>query len=505
MPVFLAKLARSRSLTTLIVLGFAAAVLPLAATLLLAVRAVDELADNSQIVAHKVEQLARSGEFLRERLVDLERKAKRHLILDDVDSRLAFEDAHRSFLGALQGLSVLAEEPAFRELAGQVEAAANAVYAHLAREPASPGGRVKPGRQSSKLALAEAAERRMGEAEALFGELSGKARELARAASAASAEAVQTLESRSESVQKRILAGSSAVLPISAVLISLLAFLVIRSLRQLDLAIRRLGAGDLLRPIRVSGPRDLQYLGERLDWLRGRLLALEEGKQQFIRHVSHELKTPLATIHEGTGLLADEVVGVLNTEQSDIARILVNNTHKLETLIGSLINYSQANAHPAASRRERFDAATLVSAVIEDNQIRLRAKSISVEQVIRPVQAYGYPEQFRTIVDNLLSNAIKYSPEGGEIRIELRREGHHLEFEIEDDGPGIEKEERKEVFEPFFRGKAGREGGAGGSGLGLAIVGECVAAHHGKVEALDPRPGRRGARFLVQIPCRQGD
>ena len=201
----------------------------------------------------------------------------------------------------------------------------------------------------------------------------------------------------------------------------------------MDQAIRRLGAGDFLWPIRVTGPKDLQYLGERLDWLRGRLLALEQGKQQFIRHVSHELKTPLATIHEGSGLLADEVVGTLNREQADIVRILVNNTRKLEGLIESLIHYSQANAHPSTLRREYFDAAAVISAVIEDSQIRLRAKSISLRPAMRPVRMYGNPEQFRTIVDNLLSNSIKYSPEGGEIRIGLWISGDHHDDHTDDD------------------------------------------------------------------------
>lgn len=513
MPFSLPKVLRSRSLTTLILIGFAVAVLPLAATLLSAVDSVDQLADSSQKVANRVAQLARINEFLRERLVDLERQAKRHLVLEDAESRTAFEEAYRNLIAVLDSLPTPVEGPDLRGLTASVTAAAGAVYDRLAREQEPPVPLLQPGHRASKMAPAEVAAKRMEiaakrikeEADPLFDELSGKARQLARAVSTASAAEVRALESQSEAVQQRILTRSSRVLPISVVLILLLAFLIIRSIRQLDLAIRRLGGGDLLRPIRVVGPKDLEYLGQRLDWLRGRLLALEEAKQQFMRHVSHELKTPLATIHEGTGLLAEEVVGVLNTEQQDIARILVANTHKLETLISSLINYSQANAHPSALRRERFEASALTRAVIEDNQILLRAKSISLKPTLRPLQVYGNPEQFRTIVDNLLSNAIKYSPEGGEIRIDLRKGGGHLELEIEDEGPGVDKEERTEIFEPFFRGKAGREGTAGGSGLGLAIVSECVVAHHGIVEALDPRAGRTGARIRVQIPCRQDD
>jgi len=117
---------------------------------------------------------------------------------------------------------------------------------------------------------------------------------------------------------------------------------------------------------------------------------------------------------------------------------------------------------------------------------------------MRLVQLKGYRDQLRTIVDNLLSNAVKYSPPEGEIRINLHEIGGHLELEVEDDGPGIDPPERSQVFEPFFQGRAARTYGVSGTGLGLAIVGECVASHHGKVEALEPHTG--GARIRVQIP-----
>jgi two-component system sensor histidine kinase GlrK len=214
------------------------------------------------------------------------------------------------------------------------------------------------------------------------------------------------------------------------------------------------------------------------------------------------LKTPLANIHEGAALLADEVVGELDPEQREIVHILSTNSRKLEALIAELIKYSQANARPSAHVREKVEVARLVDETIEDNQLRLRSKSVAVAPTLRPVRVLGNPEQLRTIVDNLLSNAIKYSPAGGEIRIGLRHSAGHMELEFEDDGPGIPPEEREHVFEPFFQGRAAEEEGVGGTGLGLAIVSECVAGHHGKVEALPPRPDKRGARIRVLIPTR---
>lgn len=504
MSVF-ARLLRPFSLSVIILFGFALSVLPLVVTLVSAVQAVDALAESSQIATYRVAQLTRKNEMMRERLVDFERKAKRNLVLDDADSRAALDDAYGNFIEIVEGATDLARQAGLGGQFGAVQAGAEDVYRRLSAKRARANSREHAEARPAKSPSPSADRPHLDKADELFGELAGKVRELARAVSAASEAEVRALETRSEEVQQHLLQRASVWLPVSLLLVSLLTFLTLRSVRQIDLAIRRLGAGDLVRPVRVTGPKDLEYLGERLDWLRNRLRGLEEAKQMFIRHISHELKTPLANIHEGTELLADQVVGELNTEQRDIAQILVSNIQRLDTLIAGLINYSQVNARPSASQRERVNAATLVESIVEDSQLRLRAKSVSVKRMLRPVRVDANAEQLRTIIDNLLSNAIKYSPSGGEIRIGLRQAGGHMELEIEDDGPGIEPEERRQIFEPFFQGRAAKEGGVGGTGLGLAIVGECVNAHHGKVEALEPRPDKTGARIRVQIPCRLDD
>jgi two-component system sensor histidine kinase GlrK len=181
---------------------------------------------------------------------------------------------------------------------------------------------------------------------------------------------------------------------------------------------------------------------------------------------------------------------------------MVSNTQKLDALIAELINYSQVNAQIGERRLESVNMRDLVLSLIEDYQIRLRAKSLVVQDSIGPVEMLGNPEQLRTIVDNLLSNAVKYSPVGGEVRIVLRKVGGHMELEIEDNGPGIDRDERLHVFEPFFQGRAARAAGVKGTGFGLAIVSECVASHHGKVEVMEPRRGKAGARISVKIPLK---
>ena len=90
------------------------------------------------------------------------------------------------------------------------------------------------------------------------------------------------------------------------------AVLIARPIRQLDQAIRQMGTADFTHAIEVNGPQDLRYLGQRLEWLRSRLHELEEQQNRFLRHVSHELKTPLTAVREGAELLRDNVGGKLS-------------------------------------------------------------------------------------------------------------------------------------------------------------------------------------------------
>ena len=99
---------------------------------------------------------------------------------------------------------------------------------------------------------------------------------------------------------------------IALVLAILFAVLIARPIRQLDLAIRQMGTADFTHAIEVNGPQDMRYLGQRLEWLRTRLHELEEQQTRFLRHVSHELKTPLTAVREGAELLRDRVGGELS-------------------------------------------------------------------------------------------------------------------------------------------------------------------------------------------------
>ncbi len=154
----------------------------------------------------------------------------------------------------------------------------------------------------------------------------------------------ESLNARAGRAQQVLVALLAAALPLAAVLALAFAWLTARPVRELDAAIHRLGTPDLGAPVRVQGPRDIEALGERLEWLRRRLAELEEQKSKFLAHVSHELKTPLAAMREGAELLADGSAGALNDGQRDITAILRANSLRLQKLVAD-------PARSCASRR----------------------------------------------------------------------------------------------------------------------------------------------------------
>ena len=158
------------------------------------------------------------------------------------------------------------------------------------------------------------------------------------------------------------------------------------------------------------------------------------------------------------------------------------------------------SAHRARQKFTLVDMQRLVSELLEDYRLQLRGRSITVVEALEPLEIVGDQEQLRIVVDNLLSNAVKYSPEDGEISLSLRKIDGHMELEIEDEGPGIDPDEREKVFEPLYQGRSSRALGVKGTGFGLAIVAECVASHYGKVEVLESHEDHAGARIRIIIP-----
>ena len=328
--------------------------------------------------------------------------------------------------------------------------------------------------------------------------MSGIATTLATRSNAVIDAALAELTASSAAARNRLLWLAGLLVPLIIAAVLILTWLVARPLGQIDRAISDLGRGDFSRGIAVSGTTDLEKLGKQLEWLRQRLLELAEERSRFLRHMSHELKTPLANIREGTDLLMEGAVGKLDTAQHEIAAILRDNGIRLQRLIENLLSFSAWQSQTASLDVSEFSARALIKQVLENQQLTLLSQRVRLEVRVDEVSLVADRAKLRLIIDNLLSNAIKYSPRGGNIHVLAKAENNDFVLDIADSGNGIPAAERERVFEAFYTGKAPAAGSLRGTGIGLSVVMEFVNAHRGTVQIIDGE--YKGAHFRVRMP-----
>jgi two-component system sensor histidine kinase GlrK len=275
--------------------------------------------------------------------------------------------------------------------------------------------------------------------------------------------------------------------------------LVSRPIRQIDAAINQLGQSGFSKPIVVKGPTDLEKLGRQLEWLRLRLLELAQEKNRFLRHMSHELKTPLANIREGTELLLDGTVGDLEPAQAEVTTILKMNGLKLQQLIENLLSFSAWQTKNEVLTMSEFPVRAMIISVAKAQRLALQAAQIKLKISVEDVLVTADRDKILTVVDNLLSNAIKFTPKDGAITIRLSSTADSFVLELADTGPGIPEDDRPRIFEAFFQGRQQHGGPIAGTGIGLSVVLECIQAHDGSVKLVDSDEFS-GAHFRICIP-----
>ena len=470
-----------RSFLGLLLVGFLIVALPLIAGLVSNAYSIERLSEQSQKAVYNATVATQNARQLASLSLAMERSGRFYAVSGDRDLIETYKQSRENFLklsGEFMALPLTAE---MRSAADAIRLRESEIFSALSGRSPAPE-------------LAKQLERD-------FSELSQRTQSLNTLASELIDQEVAALRASAIKSRNQVFWQLLAMIPSALLMIAGFTYLLARPIRDLDAAIHRLGEGKLSKRIHVSGPRDIEMLGEQLDWLRQRLISLEDQKTRFFQHVSHELKTPLTALREGSDLLGDEVVGKLNDEQLEIARILKQNSLALEKLIQDLLTYSQTQSAERLDKKTAFETKPLqlkdlIDEVVDRQKIAIVAKSLTVRRECEKTFCQGDPDKLRVVIDNLLSNAIKYSPVGGTVILRLGKHKDSAVIEVIDNGPGIPQEDRDRIFDPFYRGKAATTSGTKGNGLGLAIVRDYVEMHHGSVKAL----AAAGAHFRVILP-----
>ncbi len=306
------------------------------------------------------------------------------------------------------------------------------------------------------------------------------------------------LRRMTEGAQRTMIWQSAAFVILSLLLAALLSWLLSRPVRQLSSSIRRLGDDDLETRVTVTGPRDMVSLGNQLDWLRQRLIELEEEKLRFFRQVSHELKTPLAALWEAVDLLSNEVTGELTHQQSEILGIMQGSVRVLRLRIEELLNYQHALHQSKDQQRETVSLQSLLDAVTRHLDLSLKAKQLNLSTAVAGVTLQVDKTKMEMAINNLISNAIRFSPQGGIIEIRTAILEDETRITICDQGPGVPSEDRAYIFQPFYQGDIQTPGRIQGSGLGLAIARAHIEAHGGKLTLMDENS--HASCFQITLP-----
>jgi two-component system, NtrC family, sensor histidine kinase GlrK len=475
-----AALRYPRSFLGLLIAGFLLVALPLLGTLLYSALHTQRLTEQGRNAVFGAAKAAAASRSLVNRIGSIERLALQLAVLPDPQLRADFARAHASFRQLASELALLPLD------AGQVAALERTVEReqtlHDRITQAPPGARPE-----------------LREVRELAGALVDDAYQVLAVSYLVADREVERLGASADDVHRRLIVMVLIATALALAAALTLTRLIARPITELDSAIRQLGSADFERPIRVSGPADLQSLGERLDWLRLRLTELEAQKNRFLRHLSHDLKTPLAALREGTELLNDQVAGPLAPPQRQVVAILRDNSVKLQRLIEDLLDYQRALHAASGLLIGPIKLSALLRQSVRSHQLAAHGKALKVELEAGAFTVWADEAKLRSVVDNLIGNAVKFTPAGGEVRVRARQADAWATIDVEDSGPGVPPEEREAIFEAFFRGRAGAFGRAEGTGLGLAIAREFTEAHGGRIEIV---ADTGGGHFRVTLPLR---
>jgi two-component system, NtrC family, sensor histidine kinase GlrK len=470
---------RPKSLSGLMLFGLMFLALPLLVAIITAALQIRTLATTGQKIVIEGVTAARASQQLYSQIASLEGTARVYGVLNDPKLLETYEQQDETFSATRMKLYVDATQ-ATRETLTQLAGIQRAIRAAVMARPAS------------------TAATNTAELTTQFSRLSALVDKVAQQSNDQIDGEVAALQRQTDRARERLFWYVALLLPLTLIDILILTLFVGRPLRHLDRAIEDIGHGQINNPITVRGPHDLERLGKQLEWLRLRLLEVATERNRFLRHMSHELKTPLANIREGTELLMDGAVGELDPGQREVAAILRDNGIKLQRMIENLLSFSAWQASSVGLEASEFRLRPVVKQVLENQQLTLLSQRVRLDVQVEDVTLVADRGKIRLILENLVSNAVKYSPKGGTIHIKAATATGSIIIDVADNGPGIPKEDRDHVFEAFYTGRAAKSTAVKGTGIGLSVVLEFVAAHGGTVQIMDGE--YPGAHFRIRMP-----
>jgi signal transduction histidine kinase len=296
----------------------------------------------------------------------------------------------------------------------------------------------------------------------------------------------------------------SLVTEVLSLLIAIVvAVVVVRAiadpLRQLAQGTRRISKGQFWHRLPSDGRDEFADLARDFNLMAQRLAELDDTKKEFVSHVSHELKAPLASMRQVFLLLLQEIAGPLSEQQRRLLALSSKSAERLAAMVGNLLDVSRMEVGSMEYTMQPNDIATLVQTVSDEFEVQANERQIQLRvQCDAAARAECDRERIVQVIGNLFENALKFAPEGSEIvaKIELP-EARKIMVSVADSGSGVPDEHKQKIFEKFHQVKKGRKIAGQGVGLGLAICKTIVEAHGGRIWVEDNPTGGSVFRFTL--------
>jgi len=328
-------------------------------------------------------------------------------------------------------------------------------------------------------------------------------------------------KSASMGAEAQVISLSAAAL--SLILSCLVSFVIIRSisepLRNLTQGTRAIAEGKFFYRLDTSRNDEFSQLARDFNSMTQRLNELDQMKRDFVSHVSHELKAPLASMQETIHLMLERIPGSLNDKQKRLLELNFQSGRRLSSMLGNMLDLSRMEAGALEYELRMRDLGELVRTALAEFEVQAGEKGLQLEEEMpeEPVLVECDGDRIIQVIGNVIGNGIKFSRDGGVIRVSVRtcsglpaaipdtwREIVQTDGKpfalvaVADSGPGIPDQHKQKIFEKFHQVKQGKKIAGQGVGLGLAICRTIVEAHRGAIWVEDNPEG--GSIISVLLP-----
>lgn len=296
-----------------------------------------------------------------------------------------------------------------------------------------------------------------------------------------------------------LLIGTALLL--STVLCALLAWSLVRPIRELQKGTQKMSAGELSTRVTIANKRgdELGQLARDFNQMTERVETLLGSQKRLVADISHELRSPLARLHLAIGIAQQQSENNISEVTNKQLIRVEKEAQQMERMIAQVLKLSKLETNVTETPKERISLPELLSELLNDAQFE--AENLSKQLICEDVPNIDidcYVELLASAVRNVVNNAIKYS--STKVQVSFLTESDTLFIKVVDDGAGVPESEIEQIFQPFYRLSTSRSRDSGGVGLGLAITQQAVALHNGMIEASNTAEG--GLKVTIEVPLK---